>query len=93
MQGGASRIALVQTDGKFILDQPGEFTAGKYKLAIYAWEPAADPSKAVATSGLADQLQGAFSKENTPIEREIAVGQDLGEIDLAKFATKPPAKG
>src|SRR5262245_8037706 len=67
--GGTSRIALVRPDGKFSLDQAGGFTAGKYKLAVYAWEPAADPSKSVG--GLTDRLEGAFSKDNTPIERDI----------------------
>jgi hypothetical protein len=91
--GGTARVTLVQPDGKFSFDQAGGFTAGKYKLAVYAWEPAPDPSK--APGGLIDRLEGAFSKDSTPIEREITPGKDLGEIDLATFPKTPstePAK-
>jgi hypothetical protein len=94
--GGTSRMTLVHADGKFSLDQAGEFTPGKYKLAVYALEPAKDPSAVPTAGGMVDRLEGAFSKDNTPIEREIAAGADLGEIDLATFpkksATTQPAK-
>src|SRR5207244_2086562 len=68
--GGTTRMTLVHADGKFALDQAGDnFTPGKYKLAVYALEPAKDPRAMPAAGGMVDRLEGAFSKDNTPIER------------------------
>lgn len=59
-------------DGKFSF--PGGIKPGKYKVAVYQWDP----------YPMVDKLQGAYSKERTPIVREVD-GKSPIDIDLAKL--------
>jgi hypothetical protein len=71
--GPAPQTYGAQADaaGKFSL--PGGVPPGKYKVAVRQWDPYPDN----------DKLQGAFSKEKTPLIREID-GKSPIQIELSK---------
>jgi hypothetical protein len=52
----------------------GGIKPGKYKVAVYQWDP----------YPMVDKLQGAFSAERTPIVREVD-GKTPIDIDLGKL--------
>lgn len=58
--------------GKFSF--AGGIKPGKYKVAVYQWDPYPN----------VDKLQGAYAKEKTPIIREVD-GKSPIDIDLAKL--------
>jgi hypothetical protein len=59
-------------DGKFTF--AGGIKPGKYKVAVYQWDP----------YPMVDKLQGAYSKERTTIVRDVD-GKTPIDIDLAKL--------
>ena len=69
--GPAPQTYGAQADaaGKFSL--PGGIPPGKYKIAVHQWDPYPN----------VDKLQGAFSKEKTPLVREID-GKSPIDIEL-----------
>ncbi len=78
---------IAEVDGSFMFEGPGDgIPAGKYRLAVYHYENG--PGE--------DNLEGAFSPVNSPIEITVSeeyVGgeQDLGVIDVKEFAGKVKA--
>ncbi len=83
-------LHLVQPDGTVApefesaaADEQGNFTVrgrdgkgikpGKYRIVVRQWDP--DPT---------DKLDGKFSVENSPIEREVGESDTTIEIDLSK---------
>jgi hypothetical protein len=78
---------IAAVDGSFNFEGPGKgIPSGNYRLAVYHYESGPD----------VDNLEGAFSTVNSPIEitvKEEHVGgeQDLGVIDVKEFASKVKA--
>jgi hypothetical protein len=72
--GGADVPTVVNTTtGEFVIGAKGEgVKPGKYKVAVHA-----------GPVGGKDALGDKFTKENTPIVRDVAPGQEV-VIDLAK---------
>jgi len=69
--------AFTEADGGFLIEYERGLPPGKYKLAVYQRDQGGD----------SDQLQGKFSKQNTPIKVDIDTSKvggsvDLGTIDL-----------
>jgi hypothetical protein len=80
-------ITIAEVDGSFVFEGPGDgIAAGKYRLAVYHREDGPD----------VDNLEGAFSTVNSPIEitvseENLGGEQDLGVIDVKEFAGKASA--
>ena len=78
---------IAEVDGSFIFEGPGDgIAAGKYRLAVYHYENGPG----------VDNLEGAFSPVNSPIEitvseEHLGGEQDLGVIDVKEFAGKVKA--
>jgi hypothetical protein len=63
--------ATVDPKGNFSV--PGGMTPGKYKVAVYQWDPYPN----------VDKLQGAFAPDKTSLIREVDGKSDI-KIDLAQ---------
>lgn len=71
--GPAPQTYGAQADATGRFAMPGGIPPGKYKIAVRQWDPYPDH----------DKLQGKFSKETTPIVREID-GKSPLQLELTK---------
>lgn len=72
-EGNTTEIFGATADERGEFDMPGGMPAGKYKVAVYQWDPYPQT----------DKLKGQFSAEKTSIVREVT-GKEAIVIDLDK---------
>jgi hypothetical protein len=73
---------MAAADGSFLIEYERGLPPGKYKLAVYQRDQGGD----------SDQLQGKFSRQNSPIIVDIDKSKIGGTIDLGTIDLDTPKK-